>query len=76
MLKANKSSSGKSPGQTRTMKTEEESSVRSTVLRAKGLEFDLDSDNGDPLGITFANGRFHVVDIADDKVYAHPLPVD
>ena len=36
-----------------------------------GGSFDLDSDNRSPQGITFANGRFHVVDWLDEKVYAY-----
>ncbi|MYF69738.1 MAG: hypothetical protein F4181_07070, partial [Proteobacteria bacterium] len=37
-------------------------------------DFDLDDDNVSATGITFANGRFHVVDSGDegdDKVYAY-----
>ena len=40
---------------------------------APGLasDFDLASANSDPGGITFANGRFHVVDDSDTKVYVY-----
>ena len=40
---------------------------------APGLasDFDLASANGSPGGITFANGRFHVVDDSDTKVYVY-----
>ena len=33
--------------------------------------FRLLNDNLDPIGITFANGRFHVIDQEDGKVYAY-----
>ena len=33
--------------------------------------FHLADENGHPAGIAFANGRFYVVDHADDKVYAY-----
>ena len=33
--------------------------------------FDLDSDNSDPSGITFANDKFYVADSRDDKVYVY-----
>ena len=36
-----------------------------------GENFDLESANGDPRGITYANGRFYVMDWRDDKVYAY-----
>ena len=36
-----------------------------------GENFDLESANGDALGITFANGRSYVMDSQDDKVYAY-----
>ncbi len=34
-------------------------------------DFDLDSGNGDPWGITYANNRFYVVDGEYDKVYVY-----
>ena len=34
-------------------------------------DFDLDPDNRSPRGIAFANGRFYVVDWADEEVYAY-----
>ncbi len=33
--------------------------------------FELHADNGSPIGITFANDRFFVVDFGDDKVYGY-----
>ena len=36
-----------------------------------GGNFDLAGDNDRPTGITYANGRFYVVDEVDDKVYAY-----
>ena len=33
--------------------------------------FDLDSNNSNPMGITYANNRFYVVDWDDDYVYAY-----
>ena len=36
-----------------------------------GENFDLDPANNFPVGMTFANGRFHVVDRTDAKVYAY-----
>ena len=43
------------------------------LIRPPAAEFDLDPDNDDPLGIAFGNGRLHVVDSADDKVYVHDV---
>ena len=39
--------------------------------RDPAADFDLDRDNTGEAGITFANGRFYVVDWFDDKVYAY-----
>ena len=39
--------------------------------RDSASDFDLDSDNGDATGITFANNRIYVVDGGDDFVYAY-----
>ena len=36
-----------------------------------GTGFDLAPDNGDGVGIVYAQGRFYVVDRTDDKVYAY-----
>ena len=54
------------------------SAVSVTVTTGGGAEdlptgeiFALDSANGNPQGITFANGGFHVVDWFRDKVYAY-----
>ena len=54
------------------------SAVSVTVTTGGGAEdlptgeiFALDSDNRWAEGITFADGRFHVVDWLDDKVYAY-----
>ena len=38
-----------------------------------GASFVLESANSGPQGITFANDRFHVVDVAYDKVYAYTV---
>ena len=45
--------------------------VGASQMESGASDFDLDSDNGFPQGITFANGRFYVVDQSDDKVYAY-----
>ena len=42
----------------------------------EGEDFDLDPDNTWPLGIAYANGRFHVVDQSDGKVYAYTVNGD
>ena len=39
--------------------------------RDSASDFDLDADNIDPDGITFANGGFYVVDKLHDNVYAY-----
>ena len=39
--------------------------------RDSASDFDLNSDNRNPEGITFANDRLYVVDNWDDKVYAY-----
>ena len=36
-----------------------------------GAHFDLSADNGDPVGIAYANGRFYVADDDADKVFAY-----
>ena len=36
-----------------------------------GAHFDLAADNGDPVAITYANGRFYVADDDADKVFAY-----
>ena len=41
--------------------------------RVPEADFDLHEDNRHPVGIEFANGRFHVVDRADGKVYAYTV---
>ena len=49
------------------------SAVRVTVSASQigSAGFDLDNENGHPVGIVFANNRFYVVDWFDDKVYAY-----
>ena len=42
-----------------------------TGQRDAPADFDLDSSYCCPSGITFANGRFHVVDSSYEKVYAY-----
>ena len=36
-----------------------------------GVGFALDADNGNPSGIAFAEGRFHVIDDGDERIYAY-----
>ena len=36
-----------------------------------GAHFDLAADNGDPVAITYANGRFYIADDDADKVFAY-----
>ena len=38
-----------------------------------GTDFDLDSDNSAPEGITYANNRFYVVDWSDERVYVYTM---
>ena len=38
-----------------------------------GTDFDLDSDNSAPEGITYANNRFYVVDYWDERVYVYMM---
>ena len=45
--------------------------IHATTLRDSASDFALDSANTSPEGITFANGRFFVVDRVDAKVYAY-----
>ena len=40
-------------------------------VRDAAADFYLHADNGFPIGMTYANGRFYVVDADDDKVYAY-----
>ena len=39
--------------------------------RQPSQDFDLDGDNGTPTGIAWSGDSFHVVDLADRKVYAY-----
>ena len=41
--------------------------------RSSGRTSTWTRDNADPSGIAFANGRFHVADLTDDKVYAYTV---
>ena len=43
----------------------------SNGVRISTADFDLDGDNTDPEGLTYANNRFYVVDARDAKVYAY-----
>ena len=58
------------------------SAVAVRIIVNPYASLNLDSDHFFPMGITFANGRFHVVDFIDDKVYAytatgqHDAPAD
>ena len=50
--------------------------IRSMRTRVSGqrdasADFYLHRDNGHPRGITYANDRFYVVDMLDDRVYAY-----
>ena len=44
---------------------------RNRARRNKAADFDLHENNAWPSGIVWVNGRFLVVDRADDKVYAY-----
>ena len=48
---------------------------QATGQRDSASDFDLNPDNDDARGITFANDRFYVVDEEDDKVYAYSADV-
>ena len=43
----------------------------SNEVRVSTANFELDSDNSDPEGITYANNRFYVLDSRDTKVYGY-----
>ena len=40
-------------------------------IKGPGVGFALDTDNRNPTGIAYAQGRFHVLDFQDDRVYAY-----
>ena len=49
------------------------SAVGEGTARAESRAMALDAANGDPAGITYANGRLYVLDDVDDKVYAYTV---
>ena len=42
--------------------------------RDSAFDFDLDVDNRSSEGITYANGKFYVVDYDDNRVYVYDGP--
>ena len=48
--------------------------IRGSGQRDIYAEINLDSQNGDPAGIVYADNRFYVVDSRDDKVYVYTGP--